>query len=94
LNLYRRLIALRRAHPILVVGQLRSPTTLGNLLRYERAADNERLLIFLNFGHSPVHVATEAGIVIAGTDSGREKERVDNFVELRGSEGLVIKVDS
>ena len=91
LNLYRRLIALRRAYPILVGGQLRSVTTLGDLLGYERAAENERVVIFLNFGHSPIKVATEAGIVLAGTDSRRDTERVDNFVELRGSEGLVIK---
>jgi alpha-glucosidase len=39
-------------------------------------------------------VPTEAGIVLAGTDSRRDKERVENFVELQGSEGLVIKVAS
>jgi len=94
LNLYRSLIALRRSHPTLVGGQLRSITTLGNRLSYERASDNERLVIFLNFGHSPVQVATEAGIVLASTDSRRDTERVDNFIELRGSEGLVIKVAS
>jgi alpha-glucosidase len=94
LNLYRSLIALRRSHPTLVGGQLRSITTLGNRLSYERASDNERLVIFLNFGHSPVQVATEAGIVLACTDSRRDTERVDNFIELRGSEGLVIKVAS
>jgi alpha-glucosidase len=93
-NLYRRLIALRREHPLLVGGQLRSLTTLGDLLSYERAAENERLVIFLNFGHSPVQVATEAGIILAGTDSRRDTERVENFIELQGSEGLVIKVDS
>jgi alpha-glucosidase len=94
LNLYRRLIALRRAHPVLVSGQLRSVTTLGDLLSYERAADNERLVVFLNLGHSPVQMAAESGIVLAGTDSRRDAERVDNFVELKGSEGLVMKVAS
>jgi alpha-glucosidase len=94
LNLYRRLIALRRAHQVLVDGQLRSLTTVGNLLRYERAAANERLVIFLNFGHSLVRVATEVGIVLAGSDSRRNTERVDTFIELRGSEGLIIKVAS
>ena len=54
LNLYRRLIAFRRAHPLLVGGVLRSVTASGNLLNYERVADNERLLILLNFGNSPV----------------------------------------
>jgi len=94
LNLYRRLIALRCAHPMLVTGQLRSLTTFGNLFSYERAADNERLVIFLNFGHSPVHLPTEAGVVLAATDSRRDTEQVDNFIELQGSEGLVIKIAS
>jgi alpha-glucosidase len=49
-NLYRRLIALRRTHPMLVGGQLRSLTTSGDLFSYERVEENERLVIFLNFG--------------------------------------------
>jgi alpha-glucosidase len=92
LNLYRRLMALRRAHSVLVVGVVRSLTVYQNLLSFERAADNERLLIFLNFGNGPVQAATEAGIVIAGTDSRRNMERVNNLVELQGSEGLVIAI--
>src|ERR1700733_281566 len=93
-NLYRRLIALRRAHPMLVGGLLRFVAILGDLLSYERAAENERVVIFLNFGDGPIQVRTEAGIVLAGTDSRRDTEREDNFVELRGSEGLIIKVAS
>ena len=46
LTLYRRLIALRRILPTLGGGQLRSLTTSGNLLSYERVEDNERLVIF------------------------------------------------
>lgn len=49
-NLYRRLIALRREHSVLVSGVLRSVTTSGHLQSYERATDNERLLV-LNFCH-------------------------------------------
>jgi alpha-glucosidase len=92
LNLYRRLIALRRAHSVLAVGVVSSVTVSGNLLSFERVAENERLLVFLNFGHSPVQATTEAGIVIAGTDSRHNLERVNNLIELQGSEGLVIAV--
>jgi alpha-glucosidase len=94
LNLYRKLIALRRAYPILVGGELRSITSSGDLLSYERAAGNERLVIFLNFGESPIRVNAESGSVLAGTPSRRGTDRVDSFVELKGSEGLVVKVDS
>jgi alpha-glucosidase len=93
LNLYRRLIALRRGHSVLVSGVLRSVTVSGNLLSYERVADNERLLIFLNFGHSPVRVATERGLVIADTGSHRDMEQVNDFIELQGSEGVVIAIN-
>jgi alpha-glucosidase len=92
LNQYRRLITLRRSHSVLVVGVVRSVAVSGNLLSFERVASNERLLIFLNFGHGPVQAATEAGIVIASTDFDRIMERVNNLVELQGSEGLVIVI--
>jgi hypothetical protein len=68
---------------MLIGGPLRSLTTLGDLLCYERAAENERLVIFLNFGRSPVQVATEAGIILAGTDSRLDTDRVENLIELR-----------
>ncbi|HEY6376406.1 MAG TPA: alpha-amylase family glycosyl hydrolase [Edaphobacter sp.] len=93
-NLYRRLIVLRRAHTTLVSGKLRSLKILGDLLIYERVTDHELLVIFLNFGHHPVQVVTEGGTVLVGTDSRRDTERVDNFIKLQGSEGLVIKVAS
>ena len=94
LNLYRKLIALRRSHSVLVVGVVRSLTVSENLLSFERATDTERLRIILNFGHDPIQAATEAGIVIAGTDSHRNMERVNNLVDLQGSEGLVIAITS
>jgi alpha-glucosidase len=94
LNLYRRLLALRRAHSVLVNGTVRSIAVSGNTLTYERVAENERVLILLNFSNSQVRTATEAGIVIADTNSLRTGERVNNIIELQGSEGLVIAVAS
>ena len=72
LNLYRRLIALRRAHPVLIGGELRSVRAFGNLLSYERIAESERYLIILNLGLGPVRAATDKGIVVASTSSHRE----------------------
>lgn len=92
LNLYRRLFVLRHEHPTLVSGKLRSLKISGDLLSYERVTEDELLVIFLNFGHYPVQVATQGGTVLAGTDSHRDTERVDNSITLQGSEGLVIKV--
>jgi alpha-glucosidase len=92
LNLYRNLITLRRSHSVLVVGMVRSLAVSGDLLSFERVAGNEHLLIFLNFGHGPVQAATKAGIVIAGTDRNRNMEKVNNLIELQGSEGLIIAI--
>jgi alpha-glucosidase len=94
LNLYRRLIALRRARPTLVGGKLLSLSNLGDLLSYERVTENERLVVFLNFGDTAIRVTTESGIILAGTDSHRDAELVADFIELRGSEGLVVEVSS
>jgi alpha-glucosidase len=94
LNLYRRLIFLRRTHPELIYGQLRSLTALGSLLCYERATEKERIIILLNFGRSPIHVAMQTGIVLEGTDPLRTAELVQESIELVGSEGLVIQLTS
>jgi alpha-glucosidase len=94
LHLYRKLIALRHKHPALIDGEMSSIAADQNLLRYERTRDGERFLVLLNLGHSPVQAVTETGIVIAATSSHRERERVDNFVELTGSEALLIKTRS
>jgi alpha-glucosidase len=94
LNLYRRLIALRRSHPALVYGQLRSLKTSGNLLTYERVAKDERLVVVLNFVDTAIRIPTETGTVLAGTGFHRETERLGDSIELRGAEGLVIKLSS
>jgi alpha-glucosidase len=94
LNLYRRLIALRRAYPILEGGQLGVLTTLGDLLCYERSDGSQRLVVLLNLGQSPIHAETGAGIILTGTDSRRDSEQVGNFIELRGSEGVIVEVIS
>jgi alpha-glucosidase len=92
LHLYRTLIGLRRKHPALIGGLMASVTADENVLRYERNGGEERLLILLNLGHSSVQAVTETGDVIAATNYDREGERVDHFVELQGSEGLIIKI--
>jgi alpha-glucosidase len=92
LHLYRKLITLRRIHPVLVSGEIFSVVADKNLLRYERAGGDERLLVLLNLGNNPVQAKTEAGKVIAATCSHREGEEVDALVELGGSEGLIIEL--
>ncbi|PTQ13045.1 alpha-amylase [Sphingomonas oleivorans] len=53
LMLHRRLLALRRTHAALSIGDIRLIDTEGDMLAYERHADGERLLVALNLGHDP-----------------------------------------
>ena len=50
LALYRRLLALRRAHPALAIGDITLLDAEGDVLAYERRFSGERLLIALNLG--------------------------------------------
>jgi alpha-glucosidase len=92
LHLHRRLVAFRRNHPVLVSGDMLSVAADKDLLRYERGGDDERLLVLLNLGNDSVQAETEAGKVIAAIRTDREGEQVDAWVELRGSEGLIIEL--
>lgn len=49
-RLYHDLLALRRAHPALAVGDWLPIECAGNLLAYERRHGDERLLVVLNLG--------------------------------------------
>jgi alpha-glucosidase len=91
LNLYVRLIALRRMHPILVGGEIRSIAAEDNLLSYERVNEGQRILVLLNLGVKPVRTPTTAGTILESTYLHRTGEKLDDSVELRSSEGIIIK---
>ena len=57
LNLYRRLIAARRASSALQVGAYQPIEANGDLLLFVRASGQERMLITLNLGGEPTTVA-------------------------------------
>jgi glycosidase len=53
LNLYRRLLGLRRAHPALATGAYAGVEAEGDLLAYRRIGGGEEWLALLNFGARP-----------------------------------------
>lgn len=53
LSLHRRLLALRRAHPALRIGDFTLLPSEGDVLLYERREGADHLLIALNLGHEP-----------------------------------------
>ena len=50
LALYRQLLAIRRAHPALAIGDFTLLNAEGDVLAYERQHGAERLIVALNLG--------------------------------------------
>jgi alpha-glucosidase len=90
LNLYRRLIELRRDHEALALGGIEAVRAEGNVLRYERMAGGERLLILLNLGGDTQWVETPHGTLLLTTHRDRDNTPVSEWCEVRGNEGVVI----
>ena len=91
LTLHRTLIALRRRHPALVVGELRDVRAADGVLRYGRVEASEHLLVLLNMSAEPRTVPVAAGQVLLSTRLDRVDEDVAGTVALRPAEGLVLR---
>jgi alpha-glucosidase len=93
LQLYRRLIELRRKEPALNMGEYRPVRAAQDLLVYLRHHAGQSYLVVLNLGHrSHLFIAPEAvGEVVLATDRAREGERVNGRVVLTGDDGLVLR---
>ena len=61
LTLHRRLLALRRAHPALALGEVTVLAREGDVLAYERRHGDDRLLVALNLGHEAAAATLPAG---------------------------------
>jgi alpha-glucosidase len=96
LQLYRRLIALRRERPALAVGAYRPLAATGDLLLFVREAGSDRLLIALNLGSSPTNVSVAAGLLagrwLVSSFGDRDDEIVSGSIDLRPDEGAVIEL--
>lgn len=83
LNYYRKLVALRKAYPVIAEGDIRFlETEEENLLAYERVLGEEKLTVLCNFsGHElpiPEALQTEGQILIGnyeGQEAGRKQLR-------------------
>lgn len=97
LSLHRRLLALRREEDALAVGDFRLVDAEGSVLAYVRQSGGARFLVALNLGSEPQTLRAPSdlpgGVVAVATHHEREGERVDGDVELRGDEGVVVRLD-
>ena len=92
LDLYRALLAIRRASPALSIGSFALVRADDETLAYERRHGDERLLIALNFGDRPRRVfipeGTSAVRVLAST---LPEPAVAGDDRLRPNEGLIVQ---
>ncbi|GJD65537.1 alpha-amylase family glycosyl hydrolase [Methylobacterium frigidaeris] len=93
LTLYRRLIALRRAHPALVRGRFRPKSGDGTVLSYEREGDGARFLVTLNIGGDAASAKLgEPCELLLSTQLDREGDRCNGELILRPNEGVVFRL--
>jgi alpha-glucosidase len=94
LNLYRALLALRREHEALSLGDYYPLAMTGDLLAYMRRAQDEAFLVALNLGAEPYAMSMKQlglrGRVALSTNLDRKDEVLDAEVVLRPHEGLVL----
>ncbi len=91
LSLYRALLALRRAHPALVLGGFALVDGDRDVLAYERRDDAERLLIVLNLGGETRTLVPPAGTIATATLGSTHPIRpLDD--RLAPDEGLILRL--
>jgi alpha-glucosidase len=101
LALHRRLLALRRSHPALAIGDISlldgsldgSPDTARGIVAYERRSGEQRLLIVLNVGDGPQELllpswARDARVLISTLEDAPPAS--GERVALRRGEGLIL----
>lgn len=96
LNLYKRLIELRQSEPALIVGSYASAPADGNILSYLREYEERRFLVVLNLGAEAeefrVPDSIGVGRILICTAIEREGEEVEGTLEVRGNEGMVVRL--
>jgi alpha-glucosidase len=96
LNLYRRLIQIRRAEPALAVGGFAPVPADGDLIAYVRKAGRRRLLIVLNLGAQPQTFNTfeleSRAALLLSTHPDRAPQEIGDRLDLGADEGVIIEL--
>jgi alpha-glucosidase len=91
LNLYRRLLALRKAHASLRVGSFLShPSSTEDVFAYRRESDAETMTVVLNFSNEERMIDVGRGELVFSTADPDRKGRCRDGVGLAPREGIVI----
>jgi alpha-glucosidase len=92
-SLYRRMVWLRKSSPALRRGAYRTIPAARGVFSFGRQADDERVLVALNFTKVPQQVSLDSGTgrVLLSTDHTRDGEEVDlQRLALGPDEGVVL----
>jgi len=92
LALYQRLLRLRRAEPVLVVGQLTEMDASDGVLQFARADGKRRFRVIINLGEEARRIPVEAGAIAACTDLDREGETVNEAVRVEAADAMIIEM--
>ena len=97
LSLYRGLLALRREHTALLLGEIYDVTPAGDsefpVLAYRRSDGAERIQVLLNLGEEPQTASCLAGRILLSTNASRAPVRVSGGVTLDPREGVIVLLD-
>lgn len=63
-EIYRRLIALRKAHPALRYGDFRTNTALGKTYSYSRTWEGKKITVTMNLGDVPIDAPKEGRLLL------------------------------
>jgi alpha-glucosidase len=91
LNLYRRLIALRKTSPALLHGATAKVHADGAVLSYERRSPEQHLAIHLNLGEAAQAVSLERGRILFSSHS--HHDAVAGRLSLAPAEGVVLLIE-
>ena len=94
LNLYRKLLALRRSLPALHAGDICYVTAHSGVLSYRRQCGPQALLILLNLTNDIQRINCEAGKVLLTTILDGEGGDICGITILEAGEGLLIALDA
>jgi alpha-glucosidase len=91
LNLYRRLLRLRREHSALQLGSfLTHPSTTEDVFAYRRESDSETMTVVLNFAKEQRSIEVGGGHIVFSTADPKRAERCRVDVGLAPLEGIII----
>jgi alpha-glucosidase len=97
LNLYRKLLALRRLHDTLHSGGIADVEAEGSVLRYTRVAledgESTDFMVLLNLGDDVATAKCKPGTVMLTTLLDGEGSRVEEAVSIEAGEGLLVALD-